>query len=326
MNQLLRLVDGYGRRITYLRISVTERCDLRCAYCRSAQEAPQSEGDLLSPDDIANIAQAALSLGIRRFRLTGGEPLLRDDLEQIVARINALPGVTDLALTTNGQRLASRARLLAAAGLRRVNASLDSLDRATYATITGGGDLDQVLRGIEAALEAGLAPVKINVVLASAAAPALGELEAFAALVRERPLHVRFIEAMPTCGHTSYLPAERLLERLGAEHELAPAAGPEGGGPARYYRLDGSRGTIGVIAAISAPFCGECNRLRVTAQGELMPCLFSPAGLSLTPALRGADPVGEVRARLAEAAAAKPSRYCEVAEPTGIRAMRVVGG
>jgi cyclic pyranopterin phosphate synthase len=326
MTTSLRLVDRHGRPITYLRISLTERCDLRCAYCRPAGEPPQADGDRLRPADIANLARAALSVGISRFRLTGGEPLLRGELEEIVGRVSALPGVTDLALTTNGQRLASRAHALVAAGLRRVNVSLDSLDAATYRTVTGGGELDQVLRGIDAALAAGLAPVKVNVVLASARAPALRELEAFAALVRERPLHVRFIEAMPTCGHAGYLPADRLLELLGREHALGPVAGPPGAGPARYYRLDDSLGTIGVITPISAPFCDRCNRLRVTAQGELIPCLFSPSGVSLLPALRAAHPVGRLRARLLAAAAGKPSRYREVAEPTGIHAMRVVGG
>jgi cyclic pyranopterin phosphate synthase len=208
----------------------------------------------------------------------------------------------------------------------RVNVSLDSLNQAAYAALTGGGDVTMVVRGIEAALAAGLTPVKINVVLASPSALDRADLVRFAALARGTPVHVRFIEAMPTCGHLSYLPAQQVLDRLAEMGDLRAVEGPRGGGPARYYRLDDSAGTLGVIAPISAPFCARCNRLRVTARGEVLPCLFSPSGVSLLPALRDARPRETVAALLRHAVAAKPCRYAEVAGADGIRAMHVIGG
>jgi cyclic pyranopterin phosphate synthase len=317
------LSDGFGRRIDYLRISLTERCDLRCAYCRPYPSSPRTSD--LTGDDVAAIAEAAVRVGIARIRLTGGEPLLRNDLTAIVSRLRRLPGLEDLALTTNGQLLADRAADLADAGLMRVNISLDSLDPDVYSATTGGGDLQAVRRGIEAALEARLLPLKVNVVLHSPAALERAALPALAELV-ERPIHVRFIEAMPTCSHASYLPAQRVLDALAELGDLTPAAGPEGGGPARYYRLGGSAGTLGVITPISDPFCAECNRLRVTARGEIMPCLFSAAGISLAPAFSSDRPSDAIAALLAQAAAVKPRRYADVAEPRGIRAMHVIGG
>ncbi|MBN1459295.1 MAG: GTP 3',8-cyclase MoaA [Armatimonadetes bacterium] len=325
MNASFPLTDSFGRRIEYLRISLTERCDLRCAYCRPARQRSAST-DLLSTDDVAAIARAALGLGVRRIRLTGGEPLLRPDLTDIVRRVAALPGLADLSLTTNGQDLASHADALAEAGLRRVNISLDSLDPEVYATITGGGRLDGVLAGIEAALQAKLSPVKVNVVVTSPEALGREQLSRFADLLRTRPLHVRFIEAMPTCGHAAYVPAQRLLQALSALGELTPVAGPDGGGPAQYYQLEDCEGTFGVITPISEPFCASCNRLRVTAQGDLLACLFSPGGVSLLPALREGDPVAAVAAIICAVTAAKPRRYGDIAEPSGIVAMHVIGG
>ncbi|MFB3880644.1 MAG: GTP 3',8-cyclase MoaA [Armatimonadota bacterium] len=325
MDAALALTDSIGRRIDYLRVSLTERCDLRCAYCRPVAAA-NGRGDALTVGDVVAIAEAAAELGICHLRLTGGEPLLRADLEEIIRRVRAIPRIKDLALTTNGQLLAGRAACLAAAGLMRVNISLDSLHPRRYAELTGGGEVANVVRGIEAALAADLTPVKVNVVLASPAGPSASELEAFAELARSRPVHVRFIEAMPTCGHVSYLPAQQLLDRLAQMGELRPVDGPPGGGPARYFRLDDSVGALGTITPISEPFCARCNRLRISARGELLPCLFSPSGISLLPALRGANPGDEVRALLRHGAAGKPCRWVEVADAGGIRAMHVIGG
>jgi cyclic pyranopterin phosphate synthase len=325
MNAPYPLTDSFGRRIEYLRISLTERCDLRCAYCHPARRGGDL-ADALGADDIVAIAEAAVGLGVRRIRLTGGEPLLRPDLEDIVGRLHALPGLEDLALTTNAQGLAASAAALAAAGLRRVNVSLDSLDPEVYAAITGGGRVEGVLAGIEAALEAGLSPVKVNVVVTSPEALARAHLPGFADLIRRRPVHVRFIEAMPTCGQAAYLPARQALDELSLLGELSPVDGPDGGGPARYYRLGDSEGTFGIITAISQPFCAHCNRLRVTAQGDVLPCLFSPSGVSLLPALREGDPTAAVAAVLCDVAAAKPHRYGDIAEPSSIVAMHVIGG
>ncbi|UCC67720.1 MAG: GTP 3',8-cyclase MoaA [Armatimonadota bacterium] len=315
-----------GRRIEYLRISVTERCDLRCAYCHPQPDARSVPRDVLTVEDVVTVASAALRLGVRRIRLTGGEPLLRRDLEEIISRLRGLPGLQDLALTTNGQKLARRAAGLSDAGLARVNISLDSLDAEVYAAATGGGDLAAVCRGIDAALSSGLAPVKLNVVLTSRAALERAGIPAFVELVQQRPVHVRFIEAMPTCSHVGYLPAGEVLDFLSREHGIIPVAGPDGGGPAHYYQLDGSRGTIGIIAPISDPFCARCNRLRVSARGELRPCLFSPGAFDLLPALRGPDAAEAVMSLLEEAAVAKPGRYGDVAEPSGVPTMHVIGG
>lgn len=326
MNLSEGLTDSFGRRIDYLRMSVTERCDLRCAYCHPARHVQRNSPDVLSIDDVVAIADAALRLGIRRIRLTGGEPLLRADLEDIVARLSQLAGLADLALTTNGRALLGRAESLAGAGLRRVNISLDSLSPQVYAAMAGGGSVETVLRGLEAALAAGLEPVKVNAVLAGRAPLGRSDLAGFVDLVRTRPVHVRFIEAMPTCSHVGYLPARGVLEQLSHFGLLAPVPGPEGGGPARYFRLDGSQGTLGVIAPLSEPFCADCNRLRVSARGDLLPCLFSPQGISLLPALRGGRPVRDLMALLQQGASAKPSRYGDIASCSGLVAMHVIGG
>jgi cyclic pyranopterin phosphate synthase len=326
MNLPEGLADSFGRRIDYLRLSVTERCDLRCAYCHPGRHLDGDSADVLTADDVVAIADAAVRLGIRRIRLTGGEPLLRPDLEAIVARLRQLDGLTDLALTTNARALAQRARPLAEAGLDRVNISLDSLNPHAYAAMTGGGHLEPVLQGLDAALAAGLEPVKVNVVLAGAVSLKPPDLASFVTLVRRKPVHVRFIEAMPVCSQTTYLPAEGVLQQLSQFGVLAHAVAPEGGGPARYFRLDGSQGTLGVITPLSEPFCDRCNRLRVNARGDLLPCLFSPQGISLLPALRGDHPVRDLMALLQQGASAKPSRYGDVASCSGLVAMHVIGG
>jgi len=319
------LTDSFSRRIEYLRISVTERCNLRCTYCHpQVTDAPRS--DPLTADDVYHIADAAVQLGVRRIRLTGGEPLLRADLGEIVSLIRLLPGIEDLALTTNGQSLSAHAESLASAGLMRVNVSLDSLDPHAYRSITGGGEVASVLRGIDAAFDAHLSPVKINVVLSTPASLEECNLNSFVELTKGRAIHVRFIEAMPICGHASFLPAQSILDQLAQFGTLAPVSGPDGGGPATYYQLDESQGTVGVITPITNPFCTRCNRLRVTARGEIIPCLFSPTGFSLTQALRGDDPVGDIKQLLQRAAQAKPRRYGDVANPSGISAMHVIGG
>jgi cyclic pyranopterin phosphate synthase len=324
MTAVSPLTDRFGRRIEYLRISLTERCDLRCVYCQPAGCARVPSPDVLTAEHVLTVARAGLGLGITRVRLTGGEPLMRGDLEQIVAGVSALPGLADLSLTTNGQRLAARAQALAAAGLRRVNVSLDSFDPEAYRAVTGG-ELAPVLAGVEAALAAGLSPVKLNAVLSG---PRMldHQVGAFVEFIRRRPVHVRFIEAMPTGSCRGYLPASRILERLAQEGDLVAIAGPPGGGPASYYRLGNSLGTIGVIAAISEPFCGRCNRLRVSASGKLLSCLFSTATLDIMPALGASDPVGAVSEVMVAAAAAKPRAYADVASDTGISAMHAIGG
>ena len=267
--------DQYGRDITYLRLSVTDRCNLRCTYCMPPEGICRGEHrQFLRYEELTEIAAAAVRLGVRKLRLTGGEPLVRRGAAELVAMLSAIPGVEDLAMTTNGTLLAPMAGALKKAGLRRVNISLDTLDRERYARITRGGRLEDALAGLEAALAEGLGPVKVNAVLMGGVND--GEIAALAALTRDRPIHLRFIELMPmgpaaAFDPEAFIPVTRVLEQL---PELEPLA-PEPGSVARPYRLPGAVGTVGLISPLSRQFCGSCNRLRLTADGYLKPCLHS---------------------------------------------------
>jgi len=274
-----RLIDSFGRHLTYLRVSVTDRCNLRCVYCLPEDaEFPFGDRDFLSPAEIETLVGTLVRLGIRRVRLTGGEPLVRKDLLEIVARIKALPGVEDLSLSTNGTELERLAPALKAAGLDRVNISLDTLDPEEFARIARRGELQQVWRGVEAALAAGLTPVKLNAVLL--ADGKLEEIERLAELTIDRPLSVRFIEMMPTAANRALISGQltcdtvraRLEARWGPLEEVATNRPRTG--PAQAFRLTGAKGEIGFITPLSHTFCADCNRLRLTARGELRLCLF----------------------------------------------------
>jgi cyclic pyranopterin phosphate synthase len=309
-----RLVDAFGRRLTYLRVSVTDRCNLRCAYCLpEGSDLLFGKRDFLSPAEIETMVGALVRLGIRRVRLTGGEPLVRRDLLEIVRRLRALPGLDDLALSTNGTELERMARPLREAGIDRVNISLDSVDPERFHAITRG-DLEQVWRGVEAALEAGLHPVKLNAVLL--AQSNLEDVDRLAALTLDRPLSVRFIEMMPTASNKHLQPAQylscdavrgRLEDRYGAlvpEDETAPRTGP-----AKAFRLPGAAGTVGFITPLSHTFCAECNRLRLTARGELRLCLFADRVHPLRPLLETADPGAALEEEILRVLASKPAEH-----------------
>ncbi len=316
--------DAHGRTIDYLRISLTDRCNFRCIYCMP-EEGVQAlaHEDILRYREIERIVRVAAGLGIRRLRLTGGEPLVRKGVEELVAGLKAVPGIESIAMTTNGALLPKKAAALRAAGLSRVNISLDTLDPGQFSFITRRGSLDQALAGIDAALDAGFDPVKINAVTVRSLDQ---DYLAFAKLSLDRPLHVRFIEYMPVgessgcdgCGwgEQDVVPSEELFdvinERARAEGlgPLVPAGGdrPEGWGPARYFEFPGARGTVGFISPLSRHFCSECNRLRLTADGKLRPCLFSDREFDLRAAVReGSDDA--VRAVVMEAIGAKPDEY-----------------
>lgn len=302
-----------GRRIDYLRVSVTDRCNLRCLYCMPADGVPLLDrGRILSLEEMARLIEAATLAGVRRVRFTGGEPLLRKGLTGLIRATAALPAVSDIALTTNAVLLAGMAGELKAAGLARVNISLDTLRPERFAAITRGGDLAQVWRGIEAALEAGLAPVKLNTVLMRDVND--DEVEDLARLTLDRELHVRFIELMPIRYAARWAP-DRLVTAAGIREKLAgwgdwePAAGPVGGGPARYVRLPGAKGTVGFIPALSDHFCGNCNRLRLTATGSLRPCLYHGAERDVRDLVRAGAALSELAAAFREAAAAKPAGH-----------------
>ena len=283
-----RLVDAFGRSLTYLRVSVTDRCNLRCTYCLPADaDFPFGDRAFLSPAEMEAIVGALVRLGIRRVRLTGGEPLVRRDLLEIARRLKALPGLENLALSTNGTGLARLAPALREAGVDRVNVSLDSLDPELFRAITRRGDLEEVWSGVEAALAAGLDPVKLNAVLLP---ENLADAERLAALTLERPLAVRFIERMPTAVNEhrqaeEHVPAGVARSRIEARFgPLEPAAdGAPRTGPATSFRIPGARGTIGFITPLSHTFCADCNRLRLTARGELRLCLFADRVYPLRP-------------------------------------------
>jgi cyclic pyranopterin phosphate synthase len=280
------LTDAFGRRLTYLRVSVTDRCNLRCSYCLPEDaDFPVGDRDFLRPDEIEAIVGALVRLGIRLVRLTGGEPLVRKDILEIARRVKALPGVENLALSTNGTELARLAGPLRAAGVDRVNISLDSLDAERFRAITRRGDLAAVWSGVEAALAAGFSPVKLNAVLLSR--QNLADVDKLVELTLERPLSVRFIEMMPTASNRhlqadEYVSCDvvkrRIEERFGEliplDSQHAAGAGPRTG-PAVAYRLAGAKGAVGFITPLSHTFCADCNRLRLTARGELRLCLFA---------------------------------------------------
>jgi cyclic pyranopterin phosphate synthase len=289
-----RLADAFHRPITYLRISVTDRCNLRCVYCMPEAGLPWiAKSAILSFEEIARIVRAAAQIGVRSIRLTGGEPLLRHGLERLVAMIAATPGIDDIALSTNGLLLAEQAQTLRDAGLTRVNVSLDTLRADRFAAIARRPGLERVLAGIDAAFAAGLGPIKLNCVVMRGQND--DEVEAFAELTRTRAVAVRFIEVMPVeenvAAHRSeYVSATEILDRIRAIAALQPVDGPPGNGPARYHAFDGAPGTIGVISPLSHDYCDTCNRVRLSADGRLKLCLFGDHFIDLrTPVREGAS-------------------------------------
>ncbi|MGQ9512116.1 GTP 3',8-cyclase MoaA [Thermodesulfitimonas sp.] len=286
------------QRVDYLRISVTDRCNLRCRYCLPAEGVPVvPHAEVLRHEEITAIVQAAAAVGIKKVRLTGGEPLVRGGIVELVAMLAAVPGIDDVALTTNGILFSEMAAALKRAGLRRVNISLDTLRPERYAWITRGGNLQRVLTAVETALALGLHPVKLNVVVLKGFND--DEITDMARLSVERPLHVRFIELMPfgpagALQNKWFLPTQEVRARLEARFgPFITIRKLAGCGPARYYRIPGAAGTIGFINGVTGHFCSRCNRLRLTATGELRTCLFGGPGVNLKGPLRaGADRAG----------------------------------
>ena len=261
--------DGFGRTIEYLRISVTDACNLRCRYCMP-EEGPSGCNCKrnLSADEIVEIASAASRLGMKKLRITGGEPLVRRDIVELTRRLGEIPGVEDMSMTTNGTLLKSLARELFDAGIHRINISLDTLDDEKYRSMTRTGKLADALSGIEAAIEVGMSPVKLNCVLIGGFNS--DEVESLARLTQKMPVDVRFIELMPMYDSgdfdsEAFIPCTRVLEKLPQAQELPPD-----GGVARLYRLPGAKGNIGLISPVSAHFCSSCSRIRLTADGKLI--------------------------------------------------------
>ena len=305
------MIDQFGRQIEYLRISVTDKCNLRCIYCMPLEGLPWLQREeILTYEEITSIVRTAVDMGLKRVRLTGGEPLVRRDLVTLVGMIAAIDGIEDISLSTNAVLLARNAEALWKAGLNRVNISLDSLraDRVDE-VVRRPGSYQKIMEGLEAAEAVGFHPIKINVVLMRGRND--DEIEAFAELTRDRPLHVRFIEIMPTGSNLelsaeSFLSCTEALDRLSAVDELEPVEGPVGNGPATYYRHPGAMGTIGVITPMSHNFCAACNRMRLTADGHLRPCLFGEIQTNLRDPLRRGE---DIRPLIEHTLRIKPERH-----------------
>ncbi len=317
--------DSHGRTIDYLRISLTDRGNFRCIYCMP-EEGVCSMGhdEILRIEEIERLVRVAAGLGIRSVRLTGGEPLVRKGVVDLVDAITGMPGIENVSMTTNGVLLPAMIDDLKAAGLSRVNISLDTLDAEQFRAVTRVGRLEDTLAGIDAALAAGLSPVKVNAVTVRSLNQ---DFLAFAKLSLDRPLHVRFIEYMPVgnteeaggtgWGKADVIPSEELIDIISEQARaaglpaLVPAAKaskPVGWGPARYFEFPGAQGTVGFISPLSRHFCSECNRLRVTADGKVRPCLFSDDEYDVRTPLREGDD-GAVRDVLLAALGAKPDEH-----------------
>ncbi len=325
--------DQFGRTIEYLRLSVTDRCNLRCLYCMP-DEGIESIGHqrILSYEEMTRVAAAAVRLGVRKIRVTGGEPLVRRGLVDFIRALAELPGSPEIALTTNGLLLAEYADPLKEAGLARVNVSLDTLSEERFSRLTRRGGLQQVLDGLDAAMQAGLTPIKINMV------PIQGvnddEIGDFARLTLQRHCDIRFVEFMPVRSDLGYSAEQRvneadILEALQQVAPLLPVRHNHLDGPARMYRYAGGKGQVGVITAVSRHFCGDCNRLRLTADGRLRPCLMSDDEINLLKVLRDGNPGDEELEKiLLNAARSKPSGHQlgSGAAPLRHRTMKDIGG
>ena len=306
------VLDSWGRNINYLRISVTDRCNLRCIYCMPPEGLRQMpQGEILSYEEIRTVVQAAAELGIHKVRLTGGEPLVRAELPQLIRMLRQIEGIRELSLTTNGTLLKKSALELRQAGLSRVNVSLDTLRADRFRHITRVGELKDVLEGIEAAKKAGFDPVKINTVVVRGIND--DEILDFARMTNSEGWHVRFIELMPFGDVAQSVPSVELRQRIELVGKLEPCPDLNGivsNGPAAYYRFDGAKGVIGLISPLSEPsFCSRCNRLRLTPDGKLRPCLLAEEEVDLKMPLRNRVPLAEVKRLILKAVASKPERH-----------------
>jgi cyclic pyranopterin phosphate synthase len=306
------LVDSQNRVINYLRVSVTDRCNLRCIYCMSRDGVDMKErSEILSFEEIERIISAAAEVGISKIRLTGGEPLIRKGIIEFIERISKIPGISDLSMTTNGILLKNYAAALKKAGLQRINISLDTLMPEKYREITENGEIDHVWEGIFEAERAGLCPVKINLVVVRGLND--DELAEFANLTKKYPFDIRFIEYMPI-GSTNYwsnkkfVPSAETLERISKAEKVEPIE-TESVSTAKYYKFAGSKGRIGLISPISSHFCTSCNKLRLTSDGRLRTCLFSDEEIDLKAILRSDYDREKINDILKEAVLRKPEAH-----------------
>lgn len=346
------LVDSHGRILRDLRVSITDRCNFRCLYCLPETEAAQNfyrghwahlpdpapitqqwvpKSNLLSFEEIERVIRLFVSRGIQKVRLTGGEPLLRHSVEELVTRVSAIPGIEDLAMTTNGFLFAEKAQALRAAGLRRVSFSMDSLDRDNFKKMTGRDGLHEVLRAIDTARDLGFGPVKVNGVVIRGIND--HEITALAEFARERDLSFRFIEFMPLDSARAWqkemvVSGREILERLCAKFDLRPAPSDNPSSTSKRWQFSDGRGEIGIIAPVSEPFCGHCNRIRLTADGKVRTCLFSVTEHDLRSQLRNGSSDEEINGWLGKVVWQKEARH-HIGEPDfqpASRSMSCIGG
>ena len=352
MTEARRLIDSQGRSLRDLRVSITDRCNFRCLYCLPETEAAHNfyrghwahrpdpaplvpqwlpKADILSFEEIERVVRLAVSLGIQKIRLTGGEPLLRHNVEDLVARLAKIPGVTDLAMTTNGFHFGPKARALREAGLRRLSFSLDSLNGANFKKLTGRDGLSEVLHSITLAQHLGFHPVKVNAVIIRGLND--HEIEALAEFAGARNLSLRFIEFMPLDAARAWLkemvvPGREVLARLQARYELRPIPFGNPSETARRWAFREGSGELGIIAPVSEPFCGHCNRIRLTADGKIRTCLFSVTEHDLRARLRSGGSDEEIGAWLEGVVRQKEVRH-HIGEPEFVpppRSMSCIGG
>ena len=322
------MFDNQKRKIDYLRVSVTDKCNLRCVYCMPPEGvSPMCHEDVLSYEEIVRICRIAGELGIRKYKIPGGEPLARRGCDRLIAMLKALPQTQSVTVTTNGQLLAGQLPKLVAAGTDGINISLDTLDPGLYARITRGGSLEQVMEGLKAAVDSGIR-TKINCVSLRGLNDT--ELIKMAGLARQFPVDVRFIELMPLGNGTDYvgMRGEEVLEALRAAYgEEQPVEGARGNGPAVYCRFPDFRGSIGFIDAISHRFCDRCNRVRLTCDGMLKPCLSYEGGYDLRALLRNCADDEKIRSIMEDAIAQKPKAHCfQDEDGKETRSMAQIGG
>jgi len=324
-------VDNFHRCIDYLRLSITDRCNLRCVYCMPEEGMPKfSHEDILTYEEIMRLVRLTSRMGISKIRVTGGEPLVRKDVLYLCAQISEIQGVSSLSVTTNGLLLEDFAKGLRAAGIKRINVSLDTLNPGKYATITRKDCFQKVWRGIETALDVGFEPIKLNVVVMKGLND--DEIEDLGRLTYLYPFHVRFIEFMPFQEAdlpSSFLSSDEILQRLQQVAALVPVRVESGNGPARHYQFPGAKGKIGIISPISHHFCPTCNRLRVTADGKLRTCLFSQEETDLRVLLRRAASDAEITTTIRKAIDQKPEKHTlesDIFHKCISRPMSAIGG
>ena len=329
---MIQLIDSFNRPINYLRMSITDRCNLRCIYCMPKEGLSLiGHDDILRYEELLRIAGIVVKKGVTKIRITGGEPLVRKGVVQFVSALSGIAGVQDLSMTTNGLMLSEAALPLRSAGLKRLNISLDSLNPEKYRKITRGGDISQLIAGIKRAQEAGFSPIKINVVVIRGIND--DEITAFAKLSLEKNLHIRFIEYMPVgmengWEQKQFVATEEIQQRVKTIGPLIELPSDNGSGPAHMYTIAGAQGKLGFISALSDHFCATCNRLRLTPDGKLRTCLFSDAEVDLKVPMRDGCS-DEVLADIINTAILSKPRKHHAAEPVFkkcIRGMSAIGG